>query len=385
MPTRPKLKFNIASIKDAKNLRGKRALLRLDLNVPMDETRILDNTRIKKALPTLLYLRKRGARTIVISHLGNDGTHSLKEVARILGKHIPLGFVPKVVGRDVEERVRSMKNGSILVLENLRKENGEMGNNTFFALSLSRLGDVYVNDAFSESHREAASIVSLPKFLPSYAGLLFEEEMKELSRVFAPKKPFLFILGGSKIFTKLPLIKKYLKIADYVFVGGAIMNNFFKARGFEIGKSLADNAGEDVRPLLKNKRLILPSDIVVNDGEVRAVGNVDKKDIIRDIGTESLAKLEKLISDSKEILFNGPLGNYELGFDETTKETLKAMAKTKARTVVGGGDTLVIVSRLKLENKFSFVSSAGGAMIEFLANSTLPGIEALKKSNKIVL
>lgn len=355
-------------------------LLRLDLNVPMEGERILDNTRIKKALPTLLYLRKFGARTIVISHLGKDGTHSLKEVSRILGKQIPLGFVPKVVGRDVEERVAGMKNGSILVLENLRKEKGEMENNTFFAMSLSRLGDIYVNDAFSESHREAASIVLLPKFLPSYAGFLFEEEMKELFKVFTPKKPFLFILGGAKISTKLPLIKKYLKIADSIFVGGAIMNSFFKAQGFEVGKSLVDNADEDVRLLLRNKKLILPTDVVINDGEVRATNSVDKKDIIRDIGPESLAKLKKLISDSKEILFNGPLGNYELGFGETTKETLKAMAKSKAHTVVGGGDTLVIVSRLKLENKFGFVSSAGGAMIELLARGTLPGIEALIKS-----
>lgn len=376
----PNLKLPL--LKNAKNLKGKRVLLRLDLNVPMDGERILDNARIKKALPTLLYLRREGARTIAISHLGKDGEHSLKEVARILGKRIPLGFVPKVVDRDVEERVRSMKNGSILVLENLRREVGEIGNNTFFSLSLSRLGDIYVNDAFSESHREVASIVSLPKFLPCYAGFLFEEEIRELSKVSTPRKPFLFILGGAKISTKLPLIKKYLKIADWVFVGGAIMNSFFKARGFEIGKSLADSAGEDVSLLLKNKKLILPTDVVVNDGEVGAANAINKKDIVRDIGPDSLARLKNLISDSKEILFNGPLGQYELGFDETTKETLKAISKTKARTVVGGGDTEVIVSRLKLENKFSFVSSAGGAMILFLATGTLPGIDALKKNKK---
>ncbi|MEK7115522.1 MAG: phosphoglycerate kinase [Patescibacteria group bacterium] len=379
-------KIKLPLLKNAKNLKGKRVLLRLDLNVPMEGTRILDNTRIKKVLPTLLYLRKAGARTIVISHLGKDGTHSLKEAARILGKHIPLGFMPKVSGRDVEERVAGMKNGSILVLENLRREKGETKNSNLFALSLSRLGDVYVNDAFSESHRKYASIVSLPKFLPSYAGLLFEKEIKELSGLVAPKKPFLFILGGAKISTKLPLIKRYLKIADWVFVGGAIMNSFFKERGFEIGKSLEDGASADIGALLKNKKLsknlILPTDVLVNGGKVRMAEAINKKDIVRDIGPASLEKLKELISGSKEILFNGPLGNYELGFDGTTKETLKAMIKTKARTIVGGGDTQVVVSRLKLENKLSFVSSGGGAMIEFLAKGTLPGIEALKKFKK---
>lgn len=375
-------KIKLPLLKNAKNLKGKRVLLRLDLNVPMEGTRILDDTRIKKALPTLLYLRKAGARTIVISHLGKDGTHSLKEAARILGKHIPLGFMPKVSGRDVKERVAGMKNGSILVLENLRREKGETENSTFFARSLSRLGDIYVNDAFSESHRKYASIVSLPKFLPSYAGLLFEKEMKELSLVLAPKRPFLFILGGAKISTKLPLIKKYLKIADNVFVGGAVQNSFFKALGYEIGKSLKDDCGEDLIKLSRHKNLILPVDVLVNKGAARRIDEVKKGDTIRDIGPQSLSTLLSLIAKEKEILFNGPLGNYELGFDETTKETLKAMAKTKARTVVGGGDTIVIVSRLKLENKLSFVSTAGGAMIEFLAKGTLPGILALKKSKK---
>ena len=375
-------KIKLPLLKNAKNLKGKRVLLRLDLNVPMEGTRILDNTRIKKVLPTLLYLRKAGARTIVISHLGKDGTHSLKEAARILGKHIPLGFMPKVSGRDAEERVAGMKNGSILVLENLRREKGETENSNLFALSLSRLGDVYVNDAFSESHRKYASIVSLPKFLPSYAGLLFEKEMKELSLVLAPKRPFLFILGGAKISTKLPLIKKYLKIADNVFVGGAVQNSFFKALGYEIGKSLKDDCGEDLIKLSRHKNLILPVDVLVNKGAARRIDEVKKGDTIRDIGPQSLSTLLSLIAKEKEILFNGPLGNYELGFDETTKETLKAMAKTKARTVVGGGDTIVIVSRLKLENKLSFVSTAGGAMIEFLAKGTLPGILALKKFKK---
>ncbi len=374
--------FNPPSIRDAKNLKGKRVLLRLDLNVPMDGEKILDDTRIRKALPTLLFLKKAGARVVAVSHLGSDGTHSLQEVARRLGKLIPLGFMPKVLGREVERAVDSMQNGAILLLENLRREKGEMENNTFFALSLSRLGDIYVNEAFSESHRVAASIVSLPKFLESFIGLEFGKELAGLSKTFAPKRPFLFILGGAKFSTKLPLIKKYLKIADKVFVGGALMNPFFKAEGLEVGKSPADDYGEDLNLLRKNKKLVLPADVLVNDGVVRKVNEIKKKDILRDIGPESLEKLKELISASKEILFNGPLGNYELGFDKTTKEALLAITRTQAHSVVGGGDTLAIVSRLKIENKLSFVSNGGGAMIEFLSSGTLPGIEALKKSKK---
>ena len=375
-------KIKLPLLKNAKNLKGKRVLLRLDLNVPMEGTRILDNTRIKKVLPTLLYLRKAGARTIVISHLGERRDTLPKRSGPYFGEAYSAWFYAESFRSRRGRESGRHENGSILVLENLRREKGETENSNLFALSLSRLGDVYVNDAFSESHRKYASIVSLPKFLPSYAGLLFEKEMKELSLVLAPKRPFLFILGGAKISTKLPLIKKYLKIADNVFVGGAVQNSFFKALGYEIGKSLKDDCGEDLIKLSRHKNLILPVDVLVNKGAARRIDEVKKGDTIRDIGPQSLSTLLSLIAKEKEILFNGPLGNYELGFDETTKETLKAMAKTKARTVVGGGDTIVIVSRLKLENKLSFVSTAGGAMIEFLAKGTLPGILALKKFKK---
>ncbi|MEK7581803.1 MAG: phosphoglycerate kinase [Patescibacteria group bacterium] len=372
---------NIKSIKTAKDLRGKRVLLRLDLNVPMERGRIVDATRIEKSLSTIKFLRKQRARTIIMSHLGDDSV-SLKEIARYLNKFIPVGFIPQIIGKKVEKTISTMQEGSVLVLENLRGEKGEVSNNPFFAMSLSRLGDIYVNDAFSVSHRNHASIVSLPKFLPSFTGIQFEEEIRELSRVFTPKHPFMFILGGAKLETKLPLIKKYLKIADIVYVGGALMNPFFNAMGYEVGKSLKENAGEDLKKLTHHKNLILPTDVLVSKGEVRKLNGIKKNDIVRDIGPESLRTLLSLIKESKEILFNGPLGEYELGFDETTKEILKAMAKTKARTVLGGGDTLAIVSRLKLESKFSFVSTAGGAMIEFLLEGTLSGIEALKGSKK---
>ncbi|MEK7558361.1 MAG: phosphoglycerate kinase [Patescibacteria group bacterium] len=373
--------FKLPSIRNAKNFKGKRVLLLLDLNVPISRGRILDDTRLKMALPTLEFLKKRGARTIVMSHLGNDGKESLKIVAQALNKFIPVGFVPEILGKKVEAMIDTLGNGGILMLENIRRNNGEVSNSSSFTTALAQLGDIYVNDAFSVSHRKHASIVSLPKFLPSFAGLKFEEEVGELSKVFIPKRPFLFILGGAKLETKLPLIKKYIKIADTVYVGGALMNPFFNALGYEVGKSLKENAGEDLKKIARHNNLVLPTDVLVNKKGVRKLGDVKKGDIVRDIGPESLAALLSYIKESKEILFNGPLGEYELGFDETTKEVLKAMGKSKARTVVGGGDTLAIVSRLKLGDKFSFVSTAGGAMIEFLSEGTLPGIEALKKKN----
>lgn len=370
----------LRSIRDIKGLRGKRVLLRLDLNVPLDRGRIIDDTRIEKALPTLKFLKKAGARTIVIAHLGADGAASLRDVARRLGKHLPVGFMPEITGQAVEQAVRSMHNGGILVLENIRRDSGEMEKGTFLAMSLSRLANFYVNDAFSASHRPHASIVLLPKFLPGYVGLQFETELAELTKTFTPKRPFLFILGGAKFTTKVPLIKKFLKIADRVYVGGALMNSFFKAMGHETGRSLTDSAGEDIASLLKSHKLVLPTDVMVNDGEVRRIDEVKRRDTIRDIGPDSLKELISLIGQSKEILFNGPLGYYEMGFDRTTKETIKAMIKAKAHTVVGGGDTLAIVEKLKAEPKLSFVSTAGGAMIEFLSEGTLPGIEALRKS-----
>jgi len=374
--------LNLASIRDAGNLRGKRVLLRLDLNVPIFRGKVADISRISSVLPTLKFLRLAKARTIVISHMGDDGT-SLKEVARELNSLIPVGFVPGLLGPKVEAAVSSLPEGGILMLENLRSDGGEEENNTFFALSLSRLGDIYVNDAFSASHRPHASIISLPKFLPSFIGFQFERELFELSKSLTPKSPFLFIIGGAKPETKLPLIKKYARIADKIFVGGALMNSFFKSEGYEVGESIAQDAGDDLAELARRKNFILPGDVIVEGGKVKKVGEIDKNDIVRDIGPKALRALVGSIKGKKEIIFNGPLGNYELGFDKSTKETLKAMAKSRARTVVGGGDTLAIVSRLKIGKRLSFVSTGGGAMLEFLSRGTLPGIEALKKHKTI--
>jgi phosphoglycerate kinase len=257
-----------------------------------------------------------------------------------------------------------------------------MKNDQAFAKKLSTMGDIYVNEAFSVSHRVHASIVSLPKYLPSYAGFQFEAEVKNLSHAFKnPKHPFLFILGGAKFSTKMPLIKKYLKLADYVFIGGALANDFLKAKGYVVGKSLVSDANFGIKALLKNKKLILPTDVLVKSGNkliIKKADQVKKDEFILDVGEDTVKNLSAIIKKSKLILWNGPLGKYEAGGAKATKEILKLVSKSKAESIIGGGDTVELISEMKMEKKFSFISTGGGATLDFLANGTLPGIKALE-------
>jgi phosphoglycerate kinase len=222
---------------------------------------------------------------------------------------------------------------------------------------------------------------NLSKILPAYAGLQFEEEVKNLSHALkTPKHPFLFILGGAKFSTKMPLIKKYLKLADYVFVGGALANDFLKAKGYEVGKSLVDEAKYDIEKIIKNKKLILPTDVVIKSGDKfinKKITEVKKDEIIVDIGEETVRTLAPIIKKSKLILWNGPLGKYEAGGAKSTKQILKLVADSKAESIIGGGDTVALITEMKMEGEFSFVSTGGGATLDFLANGTLPGIKAL--------
>ena len=376
------------SIKTIKNLRGKTALVRVDFNVPIKNGKILDDFKIKKALPTIKFLQKKGAKIVLISHLGEDGKQSLKLVAN---------YIKKIIGKNV------------VLLENIRRYAGEMKNDLNFAKKLAKLGDFYVNDAFSVCHRAHASIIGLPKYLPSYAGFQLEEEIENLSKVVKNKKhPFLFILGGAKFSTKMPLIKKYLKLADYVFIGGALLNDFLKAKGYEVGKSLVDNT-KGIKNILKSKKLILPIDVVVKNATnsamaesvaSRKVNEVKKNEIILDVGRESIKMIEPYIKKSKLILWNGPLGKYENGGDKATKKILKLVLKSKSQVVIGGGDIVTVLS--KLESRLTdgqarnparnashndaggyklkpnvFVSTGGGATLVFLVNGTLQGIKAL--------
>jgi len=371
------------SIKDIKSLLNKRVILRADLNVPIKDGVIVDDFRIKKVVPTIQFLQKKGAKVIIISHLGEDGSQSLDIVAKRMKKFIKeVEFVDYPILADkTEEKINNMKKGEVIMLRNLRSEDGEKKNSPSFARGLSRYGEIFVNDAFSVSHREHASVVGITKYLPGYAGLQLEIEVKNLSRVFEAKHPFLFILGGAKFETKIPLVRKFLRQADDIFIGGAIANDFLKEKGFEIGTSLYGDHNPEIKSFLRSKNLILPKDVVVK----RNTKNVDVKttevlsgDCILDIGKGTTQELKDLVSKAKFILWNGPLGKYENGFGGSTEEILKAITKSKAVSIVGGGDTTAIISKLKIESKIGFVSTGGGATLDFLSKGTLPGIRVLK-------
>lgn len=371
------------SIKDLKGLLGKKVILRADFNVPVEKGKVVDDFRIKKVIPTILFLQKKGAKVIIISHIGDDAKASLLPVAEKIKKYIKdVNFIQTPIFSDeTEKKINSLKNGEIVLLENLRRETGEKKNSPSFARALSRYGDFFVNDAFSVSHREHASVVGITKYLPGYAGFQFEAEVENLSKVFNPLHPFLFILGGSKFETKIPLIKRFLRTADSIFIGGAIANDFFKAKGYEVGTSLVGETNFQIPLLLKAKNLILPIDVEVNkNSKNRFVkpSEVNADECIVDVGPQTVVALKELVNKAGFILWNGPLGKYENGFGGATEEVLKVISKSKAQSVIGGGDTAVLISKLKIEDKLGFVSTGGGATLDFLSKGTLPGIRVLK-------
>lgn len=370
------------SIKEAGALSGKRVIVRVDFNVPIINGKVRDDFRIKKALPTIEFLVKKGAKVILLAHLGEDGSASLEPIANTLKKYIAVSFIKTSLFSPItDEAVLDQKKGTVILLENIRREKAEKENTSSFGRALSRFGDIYVNDAFSVSHRVHASVVGIPKHIPSYAGFQLLDEVKHLSSVFTPPHPFLCIFGGAKFETKVPLVKKFIREADTIFIAGALMNTFFKTKGYEVGQSLVEEGNFGIPKLLKDTKIILPSDVVVAQGKVHKVVSADrvsKDDVIVDIGTRSVEELQKLILRSKCILWNGPLGKYESGFGGATEKILKTIALSKAKSVIGGGDTVALVDKLKLEKKLGFVSTGGGATLDFLAKGTLPGIKALK-------
>ncbi|MDD5050307.1 MAG: phosphoglycerate kinase [Candidatus Pacebacteria bacterium] len=369
-------------IKDAEKLKGKRVLVRCDFNVPVSGKTITDDYRIQRTLPLLSYLQKEGAKTTLVSHIESE-EKTLMPVFAYLKKTFSMSFVHDIYDQSTKEIYGNLPEGDFLMLENVRRYEGEMSNDEKFANDLSKFGEIYVNEAFSASHRAHASIVGVPKYIPGFAGLLFDEEVKNLSKAFNPPHPFLFILAGAKFSTKLPLVEKFLKLADTVFIGGALANDLFKAEGYETGKSLVSEEKIDFSSILKNPKLILPEDVTVENAgkiSVETPDVVSKEDKMTDAGPKTDEVLEKKIKEAKFILWNGPLGQYEKGFKEPTFVLAKAIAESGVEAIVGGGDTLATIRELNLFEKFSFVSTGGGAMLEFLANETLPGIEALKKA-----
>jgi phosphoglycerate kinase len=367
------------SIKSIKSLKDKTVLLRADFNVPINKDgKIEDTFRIDKTLPTLDHLLKLGGKVVIISHLGDDGSETLFPVAQYLAKKKYKGyFDANMDAMDIQQGVDELQAGEILLIENIRGFDEEKKNDIKFAGFLASLADIYVNDAFSVSHRKHASIVGVPKLMPSYAGLQLEEEVRNLNKALKPKHPFLFILGGAKFDTKLPLLKKYVDSADAVFVGGALANTLLKERGFEIGTSLSETGVKGLKALAKNPKILLPMDVIVENNKKYISTEVEEiiaDDCIVDIGTETLTRIKPLIEKAKLIVWNGPLGK----IDDSTIDLLKLLAKSKAEVIIGGGDTVEIISQMKMHKKFTFVSTGGGATLDYLANGTLPGIQVLK-------
>ncbi len=373
------------TLTDIKYLEGVKVLTRVDFNVPIQNGAVVDDFRIRMALPTIKFLIGKGAKVILIAHLeSSDGSNnSLNPVADSLVKlGIEVTFVENI--RNAQAVIDKQSNSTCVLLNNLRISDGEKDNDKKFAKELASLADIYVNDAFSVSHREHASIVGLPLFLPSYAGIQLENEIKHLSIAFNPPHPFLFILGGAKFETKLPLLQKFLKIADTVFVGGALANDFFKAKNYEIGTSLVSKGKIDFDTFIADKKLMIPVDVINQNHMNKSANTVLKIDKIMDSGSATIEALKKVISQSQFILWNGPLGLYEDGYQGATLELAKLISSATeggATTIIGGGDTLAAVATLGIQEKFTFISTGGGAMLDFLAQGTLPGIQALEISS----
>ncbi len=360
------MNFNFRVIPE--DLKNKRVLLRVDFNIPLEKREAGEDLRVLKTLPTINLLRRRGAKVLLISHLEKGGKRmSIRPVFIKIRKEIRgLRFVGGLIGRKVERAVGNLKAGDVLMLENLRISPGEKKNSPVFAKKLASLADLYVNEAFSVSHRRHASIVGLPKYLPSYAGPLFKKEIKNLSLAFRPPKPFMLIVGGNKLETKIPLIKKFLKKADSVVVGGKLVMPFL--------------SGKEKK--LRSPKILPPKDVIVERQGKKItldVSRLEKSDIIYDLGPRSLKEIADSVRKSRFILWNGPLGFIEKGYVSGTSGLVKILRHSSAKVIAGGGDTAAFLRSRRLTEGFHFISTAGGAMLDFLVSEMLPGIEALKK------
>ncbi len=377
------------------DVKGKRVLVRVDFNVPIENGRVLDDFRIRAVLPTFRFLKERGAKTIIASHLGRpkerEETLSVRNIQgrleSLLGE--PVKFIDASVGEKAENAVGAIREGEFLLLENLRFHKEEEANDEEFSKSLASLAEIYVNDAFGVSHRAHASVEAITRFLPSCAGLLLEQEVRELSRVSErPYHPLVLVMGGAKVATKLHLIDKFLPRTDHIILGGILANTVLAAKGLSIGKSkLEENIGHDLEKLdLTNTKLHLPLDLVVSREmtgtapiEVIAPGSVKEEDIILDVGPESVKEFSHIIREAQMVIWNGPMGFIEAEpFAKGTKDLARAFVASDAHKVVGGGDVIGILDKMGVLDTIDYVSTGGGAMLEFLAGDKLPGIEALK-------
>jgi len=375
------------------NLKGKRVLVRCDFNVPLDEKgNILDDFRIEKAIPTIEYLIKKGAKVILMSHLGRpEGKFkkelSLSPVQEKLLEYLDISVTKAkdCIGKEIEKWTEKMQAGEVLLLENLRFHKEEELGDLDFARELAKLGDIFINDAFSVSHRKHSSIIGLPKFLPSGIGFLFKKELEALSKILEkPKRPLVGIIGGAKT-TKIKPIKSFLKNVDFLILGGKIANIILRVKGIIVGKPLPEptiiREIEEIE--LTNPKLKVPLDVVVvlNSVYTRTAGpaSIRKEEEVLDIGPETVRIFSQIITKEGTIFWSGPLGKIEKKqFARGSLGIARAIAKSNAFSVAGGRETVSFLREYKLADKFSHLSTAGSAMLEYLSKGTLPGIEVLR-------
>jgi phosphoglycerate kinase len=385
----------VKSVRSAKNLAGKRVLLRSDLNVPIVNGVIKEEYKLEQGLKTIEYLLKMKCRVILLTHLGeptvdDKNKFSIKPIAKKLSVFLnkEVKHIPAVTGFKAETAASKMKNGEIIMLENVRFEAGEKKNDKKFARSLAQMAEIYVNDAFAVSHRAHASVSAIKSYLPSYAGLLLEEELDNLNRALKPQKPLVAVIGGAKISTKINLLKKLSKKSWRVLVGGGIANNFFAAEKIETGKSLVDSESVYYAKKLKADNLVLPVDVIVsNDGgahaQVKTLKQINKNDYIFDIGPETIRLYAGIIKKANTIIWNGPMGKFEFKpFREGTlgvARTIASRTKGKAFGIVGGGETVEALKITKMEEYIDWVSTGGGAMLSYLGGEKMPGLVKLIK------
>jgi phosphoglycerate kinase len=380
---------------------GKRVLVRVDFNVPLDEAngKTTDDSRIKATLPTIRYLIENGARTILCSHLGRPEGKMVEKLrmlpvarrlSQLLGKEVITAG--DCIGPIVEQEVEKLTNGDVLLLENLRFHPSEEDDGNDFAKALSRLADIYVNDAFGVSHRTHASIVGITQYLPTVAGLLVEKELNTLGGILeSPVHPFAVLIGGAKVGDKIGLLKNTMSKVDCLLIGGGMATTFLKAKSYEIGLSSIEVDKLDMAAGIIEKaerngvRLLLPVDVIVayeiNGGtEIRTVilENIPSNMSIVDIGPQTIENFSLVLKQCKTIFWNGPMGVYEIPqFAEGTISMARLLAGLDVTTIIGGGSTAEVVTELEISNKMSFVSTGGGASLRFLGGKTLPGVEVI--------
>lgn len=378
---------------------GKKVLVRVDFNVPLNNGEVLDDTRIMAALPTIRYLVERDARVILVTHLGRPKGKVVPDmsvrplvnnISRLLGKRIM--FASDCGGPDSARVVAEMKEGDVVLLENVRFDPGEEKNDPELGHDLAQLAEVFVDDAFGDSHRAHASTVVITQYLPAVAGFLMEREISSLSEVVEnPERPFVMILGGAKVEDKIPVVENLIDKVDSILVGGVMANTFLKSQGYDLGKTLAENESLDIAADIIKKctalgvEIVLPLDLVAADkfdaeadSKVVPINKVPAQWMALDIGPATVQAFTERISKARTVVWNGPLGVYEMDkFSVGTNQIAQAMAATQAKTVIGGGDVVAAIDKAGVSSKIYHISTGGGASLEFLSGKKLPGVEAL--------